>query len=841
MNMLASRILSVLALLCLFAGAAIGQNSIVGRVFDDQNGNGTKQLYENFVPNRLVFLFALDREGNYGARTGKDGSFTIRDVPEGRYRLRVETEGQKVTYPKTGGWDITLPVEKPRPYVFGVHEPCLEVGKLTTSVQPTTNPNCFNWDVTFTNTSDEKVSDIYFDVTNPVLITPIGNPLSWNHYAFSNPVLPGASATMHLQICNVKAGECIDVPLFIVNTSGMCCLTTIKEVCFPEKQCVAITESVVKCGKNGTYNWGLTIQNLSGTTVLKVAIGGIRSSSGTLLGVANPSFYSGLSIPNNGYYSLPVMTLPAIPGGTVIIMDIVLFNSSGECCRYTIKFRLPFCSTDGHCDICADPLDKLARKPTFAHARTPVPNPAVPPTPARFWSNYKGTVAARTFSQIQYSPSRVNDDYALAFINMQPANIASPVLGQYTAGTLFDAQYHGPPDPNDATGTTDLWKHKYLGTVFGLTMDRMGNTYVAHFGMYPGNVQTGQDPYTGLPWKWGSILKIDNQTGEISKFAELPNDPVTNPGLGNLTFDFDHNLIFATNLEDGLIYRMSMAGNTSGVWPVGSYFGPFTTEKPGTLNGVVKSSARIFAIQYHCGRLYFSRFADTKYSWSVSNNPEENLIYSIPLDANGNFVPGIPKYEAGMTSLNSGISIHKNPVSDISFSPEGRMGVAEMTLEYNATPAGPFFQHYREGAHESQAWEYYCDEKTETWVASDRFHVGPWSADSAGGLDYDYNTSFNGKPYKPGVWWTGTNLNPSFYTGNVWVQTPINAQQAAYGTIGFDPINGGNSYYGPRTFADSAMTSHLYGNAIIIDYNGAGDPSWYSKRRFGDIEFPLNK
>jgi len=835
------RILWVLTLLGALTSAAMAE-WVSGRVYNDKNGNGKRDAFEKAEEGRLVFLYRTDKEGNFGMRTDARGNFTLKSVPAGRYRLRIESMGEKITQPESGGYDIVVPATKGRTYVFGAHDAPISVGKLDSVVEPTCDEGCYDWDFTFTNTSNESITEIYFDVSAPMVVNPRDVKGSDNHYTFPNPVKPGKTVTIKLTVCGAKPGECVKIPLLIITKEGACCLSTVEEICFPEDQCMALAEDKIKCAKKGTYTWNLSVTNLTGSVVTKVALSSIRNSVGTILGTPNPSLLSGLSIANNQTYNLPTISIPAIPGGTVVTIEVILYNKKGECCRKTFEARLPICEVDGECMLCKEPLDLIASKPTFAEAKKPKEN-AAGVLPARLWSNYKGTVAARTFSEVMAGNPAPSDLYALSFINMGTATLTTPILGQYDISSTFSAQFHGPPDPQDTTGNSDLWKHKYIGTVFGLTMDNKGNTYVAHFGMYPNNVQTGKNPNTNVPWKWGSILRIDNMTGEISKFAELPNDPVTAPGLGNITYDYDHKLIFAVNMEDGLIYRMTMAGNTSGSWPAGSYFGPFSKEKPGArIDGYAPSAVRIFAIQYHCGKLYFSRFADTKYLGHDLNNPEENLIYSIQLDKEGNFVPGVPKYEAGLLTPTSSASIHLNPVSDISFSPEGRMGVSEMTLEYVANPVGTPKQYYREGAHESGAWEYDCDGKS-VWVASDRFHVGPWSRDTAGGLDYDYNTQSAGSSYMGGAWYTGTNLNPSFYPGNVSAVNPINAQLAAYGAVGFDrrPGFGGHSYFGPRTFTDLTYTTPLPGDSIIIDYNGGGDPGWFSKRRFGDFEIPMNR
>ena len=171
------------------------------------------------------------------------------------------------------------------------------------------------------------------------------------------------------------------------------------------------------------------------------------------------------------------------------------------------------------------------------------------------------------------------------------------------------------------------------------------------------------------------------------------------------------------------------------------------------------------------------------------------------------------------------------------------MGASEMTINFVANAPGPLFQRFTQGAHESLAWEYDCNEM-EMWAASDRFHVGRASRDTAGGLDYDYNwLNIKGQTYLGRVWFTGTALNPCFAFTDV---VSITGQKAAYGIAGFDPRPGfgGHSYYGPHTFSTGPpylAINNLAGDTLIVDYNGQGDQSWYSKNRFGDVEIPINR
>ena len=121
------------------------------------------------------------------------------------------------------------------------------------------------------------------------------------------------------------------------------------------------------------------------------------------------------------------------------------------------------------------------------------------------------------------------------------------------------------------------WTTDSLGLVFGLTLDRYGNIYVTHTSCY--NYPPSDNVGFGGP---GAIYRIDAVTGFVSLFARLPNhkDPAVSPGvdafpgLGNITYDCDHDQFFVSDIEDGRIYRLKST-NPSNASPATVLPNPF--------------------------------------------------------------------------------------------------------------------------------------------------------------------------------------------------------------------------------------------------------------------------
>ncbi len=336
-------------------------------------------------------------------------------------------------------------------------------------------------------------------------------------------------------------------------------------------------------------------------------------------------------------------------------------------------------------------------------------------------------------------------------------------------------RYHGRVGGSGFGG----WQLDTLGTVFGLTLDDLGNIYVCASSSFNGDAQSLLGGAT-----MGSVFKIDRSTGYVGVFATLPNaqDPayISNPteawsGLGNITYDPVHNKLFVTNFEDGMIYRLDMSG------AITATYDPFSPDN--ALPGFAPLGERVWAVQWHADNcLYFSRW--------VAGQQE---IWRMNLDGTGNFVPAsetliitVPVYPAFSFGY---------PVSDITFTKQGHLLLAErdMVNETSVT------------AHLGRLLEYTCD--LGTWyltpaVYSIGNYVGPPYNGSAGGVDSDYRNYTAGSV--PGRYWvTGDAIH---YGGN----------DNIYGAQGLPPGGGSTA------------------NSFLFDYDG--NTAWVDKFELGDIE-----
>jgi hypothetical protein len=297
------------------------------------------------------------------------------------------------------------------------------------------------------------------------------------------------------------------------------------------------------------------------------------------------------------------------------------------------------------------------------------------------------------------SASTVDGDFVLHVIDLTDQATA-PLNTNWGAAAFF----HGAS-----------WTRGTLGGVFGVTLDGAGNIYVAHTSIYsPGSFFPVDSLGIGGA---GAIYKIDATTAAVSVFATLPNvqDPGVTPaseswpGLGNVNFDCERDALYATNFEDGRIYRIDAAGACLSTYDHATDTVGGCAPEAGDAPGFVARTQRVWAVQSHAGRVYYSL-------WSPSQ------IWSVAIDAGGEFIPATQKLEISLP--------HFMPVADISFGPTGCMLLGERTIGSDSYS----------GAHQSDVLEYCLSGGVWTPSAS-VFKVGhPALLDhsSAGGVDYDY-------------------------------------------------------------------------------------------------------
>lgn len=352
------------------------------------------------------------------------------------------------------------------------------------------------------------------------------------------------------------------------------------------------------------------------------------------------------------------------------------------------------------------------------------------------------------------------------------------ISNQFSAplGVHWDAARFYVPSPDQA------WSIDDLGTIFGVTLDDEGNIYVTHSSIYANLRNWGgvapdcrgkrlSPPNSDPP---GSIYKIDANTGVSSWLQALPNSldtqlasqfsvtPAENeryPGLGNICFDCGTGMLYVSNFEDGRVYRLSKTGTIleSYKHATGSVDGyPFANgatsdpddPSPGWIplepHPATQLGQRVWAVQASQGRLYYSvwredldYFGDTGTNRPSPNYDFKNEIWSIALDpGTGAFVMGSGRIEKELPPNPDLVPVDEtevsNPVSDISFTDECCMLLAERTMQDDTTS----------GAHRSRLLEYCAIENA--WTDSGHvFHPGvaTYPDSSAGGVGFDFQRS----------------------------------------------------------------------------------------------------
>jgi len=339
-------------------------------------------------------------------------------------------------------------------------------------------------------------------------------------------------------------------------------------------------------------------------------------------------------------------------------------------------------------------------------------------------------------------------------------------------------------DSNDSPPTHQYfqsgWARSVIGDVFGVTLDRNGNIYVAATRVYgTGNVGAGGG--------YGDIYKIDGNTGAVTRFVQTINSPTyqtsnpnkipnTGAGLGNINYSCEYDSLYVANLEDGLIYRINMAGQIVNRYNHGSNFSLADNAAP----GATQFGRRPFAVQVKGPELLYSLWNEDQ---GRPDAAKANEIWSVALNGSGD-PTGAPTLRISVPAYSG---IYSNPVTDISVSTGGNILLSERSMTSDTSP----------GAHQSRALEY-----TGAWspMAVNKFQVGALNngKNSAGGGDYDSLTGGR-------VWNSGDAL--TFTTNNF-----------TYGIQGL-PTGGGNP-----------------ANSILIDDDN--DITSQDKTQIGDVEIP---
>lgn len=322
----------------------------------------------------------------------------------------------------------------------------------------------------------------------------------------------------------------------------------------------------------------------------------------------------------------------------------------------------------------------------------------------------------------------LNTQYVVSLWDLRLPN-ASALPGQNWCAPV----YNGPP--------ASRWDSSHLGYVFGVTFDRASppNIYVAQSTVY------GDFPFPA--GGGGKVFKLNGTTGAISLVATLSQPPAAlgPTGLGDVCYDEDHNQLFVSNMNDGVVYQLNPTSgavlNTydHGAW--GRQAASMSQIYDDPAQRFTQRGRRVWAVQYYKGRLYYS-------VWSQDGGPnsltEKNAIWSVGVDSTGFCDSSTAKREFEMPVYGvtvAGVpdmSQRSYPVSDIAFSSAGKMLVAERGMIDDTGPltANSSCWTYQT-AHQSRVLQYV--QSGGNWIPSTaQFLIGALSnhTNSAGGVDY---------------------------------------------------------------------------------------------------------
>ncbi|MBL7813424.1 MAG: HYR domain-containing protein [Saprospiraceae bacterium] len=427
------------------------------------------------------------------------------------------------------------------------------------------------------------------------------------------------------------------------------------------------------------------------------------------------------------------------------------------------------------------------------------------------------------------------DTVRLTIPNCLPV-ISKPVCGWSVAtcygagfndpvGVLYDTRFNSQaPLGNDWGGNNPIavpnihpqqWTRGNIGQVFGIAIDAQSNIYLAASDVYRLDAtQAASWSATGSGGGTAGIYKTSASnvnvttpivtTVPISGIPTLPGTQIPNMGgingagngIGNIAYDPYYNQLFATNLEDGRIYRINLSTGT-----ILSAFDPFSDDS-GIPGFQERPNERIWGIGVYqingVTRVYFAREesnTNTKQIWSIALI--SSGINAGDFAATNSFGNGI-RTDGEVLEINN-LPGSQKKITDLAFSQQSK----RMLLAERGDP------------HAAKTYEY--EWITPNWVYTKKFFVGTGNGEnSAGGVDYGYK-ELNGNPTAQCdslVWTTGNCIDVS---GQSYPNTC-----EVYGIEGI--AASGNAQY------INASTD------IFIDYDQNYAPEFQQKRQIGDVE-----
>lgn len=709
--------------------------SLSGLAYEDINGDGIRDVGEGPVPGVSLILTNQSNLESMTVVTDETGRYSFSGLGDGDYLL---------TPPMARNLLVRAPEIQPgnpirlnlngnlTGFNLGVERKCAEI-KTKKVLWDIERPGCAIITLEWTNIANFSVSHIFFYNQPPVTIQSI-NPFSASpsYIPVNPPMMPGETRTFTIEVCGVQPDSEICLDMSAHNSNLEICCPVKYCVKLPPCDCAQVLDQSITQNPDGSYTVCFTFQSLVDPAVAPfvnwvtiVPPPGVTLSQ-TVFAVNPP-----VGIPYGGTWQICFTATGLIPGSNQCFLVGLRDRNFRECCSFQVYYDVPdnACVLEGLC---------VARKPFYGGAQGAFPN----------WVPF----APRTISVVTQEAAFFGNQPAVRIINLEDYQTVVPPLGVPYQSTPLD--FVGP----QTSDPTTHWTGSQLGSVFGITIDRRGHIFTTATSAYSNDVFVNGGAGTN---DVVMIFKIENGTGQVKKFVlntagtGIPNATLGGglySGLGNITFDDTHDQLFVTNMEDGRIYRVTGLAGSAGTVQADVY-DPFGADAsgPGTF---APHGERLWGIQWHAGRLFFSRWVKDIGSPAdkvdyLSNPLTQNEVWSVAINASGQIVPASIQKEVDMPYLPS--QTYSNPVSDIQFNAQGKMMVAERSMWADTQPS----------AHQSRGIQFECLQNM--WVMSgapldNLFGVGNLNAgrNACGGTDYDFSTASDVSNPNSGarVWYT---------------------------------------------------------------------------------------
>jgi len=356
------------------------------------------------------------------------------------------------------------------------------------------------------------------------------------------------------------------------------------------------------------------------------------------------------------------------------------------------------------------------------------------------------------------------------------------------------------------------------GQVFGIAIDDgvPPRIYIAASAVFGLHVNADRSDW--MPGMWGpgggpgTIYVLTAENGYKPQiFTEVMLDGRANTGasLGNIAYDAASKQLFVSDLETGMIHRISTedgrdlgrydhgaegrAGFTDAATGQPTSFapvtfdpssGPRTNDCPGgafendpSCWNVADFRRRVWGLGVHRdsatgrSRLYYATWGSASFGnpdWDATPAEQQNYIWSIGLTADGDFDRSDVRRELAVPGFFAELDDYKragasNPVSDIAFSSTGEMLLAERGgLRNQGLGVDDAFAF----PHESRVLRYRRDDQG-IWQPTGRNDVGFYDRQNEG-KPFMRAGSAGGVSFGPGYDASG-NIDPSAADGFIWM------------------------------------------------------------------------